>query len=106
MIEQYQPDLVLTGHIHQSPFKNGGFWVDRIGNTWVFNAGRQSGPTPCHIIINTAVEEALWFSLRGGESVVLSQPLLLPPTELTDAPNTHYATAIDYRRNIKWRSTQ
>jgi Icc-related predicted phosphoesterase len=85
-IEQYQPDIVLTGHIHQSPFKKGGSWVDRIGNTWVFNAGRQSGPTPCHVIINTEVEEALWFSLRGGESVVLNQPFAQPPTELAALP--------------------
>jgi len=34
-IERHAPDLVLTGHIHQSPFREGGSWVDRIGNTWV-----------------------------------------------------------------------
>jgi Icc-related predicted phosphoesterase len=33
-IEEYQPDIVLTGHIHQSPFTRGGSWVDRLGSTW------------------------------------------------------------------------
>ena len=49
---QYRPDIVLTGHIHQSPFRNGGSWVDRIGDTWVFNAGRQIGPSPTHVIVD------------------------------------------------------
>jgi len=86
-IEQYQPDIVLSGHIHQSPFKKDGSWVDRMGNTWVFNAGRQSGPQPCHIVINTAVEAALWISLRGAETVHLDQPLLRPPAELNALPS-------------------
>lgn len=86
-IEQYQPDIVLSGHIHQSPFKKDGSWVDRMGNTWVFNAGRQIGPQPCHIVINTEVEAALWFSLRGGEIVHLGQPLLRPPAELNALPS-------------------
>jgi len=85
-IAQYRPDIVLTGHIHQSPFKKDGSWVDRIGDTWVFNAGRQSGPTPCHVIINTEAQEALWFSLRGVESVPLGQPLSRPPVELKALP--------------------
>jgi Icc-related predicted phosphoesterase len=85
-IQQYQPDMVLTGHIHQSPFKKDGSWVDRIGKTWVFNAGRQTGPVPCHIVINTEVEEALWLSLAGGETVFLNQSLLWSRTELTALP--------------------
>ena len=43
-IERFTPDLVLTGHVHQAPFVPGGGWVDRIGTTWVFNAGQQPGP--------------------------------------------------------------
>ena len=49
-IEQYRPDIVLSGHVHQSPFIPDGSWVDRIGDTWVFNAGNQSGSLPTHII--------------------------------------------------------
>ena len=40
-IAAYQPDMVFSGHVHQSPFAQGGSWVDRIGSTWVFNAGHQ-----------------------------------------------------------------
>lgn len=32
-IERFQPDLVLTGHIHEAPFQKGGSWVDRLGRT-------------------------------------------------------------------------
>jgi Icc-related predicted phosphoesterase len=71
-MSRYRPDVVLTGHIHQSPFRQGGSWVDRIGDTWVFNAGRQIGPVPCHIVIDAAERRADWFSLAGNESVDLN----------------------------------
>jgi Icc-related predicted phosphoesterase len=45
-IERYQPNIVLSGHVHQSPFVKEGSWVDRIGETWVFNAGQHAG-APC-----------------------------------------------------------
>ena len=30
-IEQYKPDLVFSGHIHESPFKKDGSWADKMG---------------------------------------------------------------------------
>jgi predicted phosphodiesterase len=86
-IEQDQPDIVLTGHIHQSPFRKGGSWVDRLGSTWVFNAGRQIGPSPTHVIFNTDERVALWFSLAGAEFVQLDQSLRRPVAELTALPD-------------------
>lgn len=86
-ITQYSPDIVMTGHIHQSPFKEGGSWVDRIGSTWVFNPGRQVGPCPTHIILDTDQQAALWFSLAGAEVVFLNQPLERPVPELTELPD-------------------
>ena len=86
-IEQYQPDIVLTGHIHQSPFRKSGSWVDRLGSTWVFNAGRQIGPSPTHVIFNTDESVALWFSLAGAEFVQLDQSLQRPVAELTALPD-------------------
>jgi len=74
-IAQYQPDIVLTGHIHEAPFKKDGSWADRLGETWVFNSGRQIGPTPTHIIIDTDAREAVWLSLAGAELVRLGAPL-------------------------------
>jgi len=86
-IERYSPDIVMTGHIHQSPFKKGGSWVDRIGKTWVFNPGRQIGPCPTHIVLDTDRQMALWFPLAGAETVALDQPLLRPVPELQEMPD-------------------
>ncbi len=81
-IHQYQPDMVLAGHIHQSPFRKGGSWVDRIGATWVFNSGRQIGPCPTHIVFDLERGQAMWFSLAGNEVVDLHGPLIRPVAEL------------------------
>ena len=32
-IERYQPDVVISGHVHQSPFVRDGSWFDRLGKT-------------------------------------------------------------------------
>jgi len=71
-IDQFKPDMVLTGHVHEPPFKPDGAWADRIGNTWVFNAGRQIGSVPAHIEIDLAMGSALWRSMMGSESLQLS----------------------------------
>lgn len=73
-IQEYSPDLVLCGHIHQSPFRSGGSWADRIGRTWVFNAGKQIGPVPCHIVFDTVDGSATWYSLAGTEVVDFADP--------------------------------
>lgn len=85
-INRYQPDIVLTGHVHQAPFRSGGSWVDRLGNTWIFNAGRQIGPIPTHVILDTDEKSAKWFSLAGNELVPLDQVLTRPPAELFEPP--------------------
>jgi Icc-related predicted phosphoesterase len=85
-IKQYQPDIVLTGHIHQSPFRQGGSWVDRLGSTWVFNAGHYTGSCPAHIVFDTGERMALWFSLAGAEVVHLDEPLRRPVEKLTELP--------------------
>jgi len=71
----YHPAMVLTGHIHQSPFRQGGSWVDRLGSTLVFNAGRQIGPVPAHVIVDTNDRSATWRSLAGTDTVPLDGPL-------------------------------
>jgi Icc-related predicted phosphoesterase len=81
-IHQHQPDMVLTGHIHQSPFRAGGSWVAQIGSTWVFNPGRQIGPIPTHVIVDTDAQRATWFSLAGNEVAPLDQPLVRPIAQL------------------------
>ena len=85
-IHQYSPDIVLAGHIHQSPFRQGGSWVDQVGSTWVFNPGRQMGPCPTHIVLETEERTALWFSLAGDEVVRMAEPLQRPIPKLTELP--------------------
>ncbi|MCP4385455.1 MAG: phosphohydrolase [Hyphomicrobiales bacterium] len=86
-IEEFSPDIVLSGHVHQSPFVKDGSWVDRIGTTWVFNAGHQYGALPAHVIIDTDRQSALWFSAAGAQEVRLDQPLRRPIPELVALPS-------------------
>jgi hypothetical protein len=44
--------------VHDSPFKAAGGWADRIGRTWVFNAGRQIGPTPANVVVDVVARTA------------------------------------------------
>ena len=73
-IDEHQPDVVLTGHVHQSPFADGGSWSDRLGRTWVFNAGRQIGPVPTHVVIDLAERVASWWSYEGEAERSLDEP--------------------------------
>lgn len=61
-IERFKPDMVLSGHIHNSPFTGDGSWIDRIGRTWVFNPGRQIGPRPTTITLDLDTMTAEWIS--------------------------------------------
>jgi len=70
-IERFGPDMVFAGHVHEPPFKRDGAWADRIGATWVFNAGRQIGPVPAHIVLDLVAGTASWHSLLGHESLRL-----------------------------------
>lgn len=67
LIGLHAPDLLLSGHVHQSPFRRGGSWIDRIGETWVFNPGRQVGALPAVIELDLEAATARWLSLAGDE---------------------------------------
>jgi Icc-related predicted phosphoesterase len=67
LIDRYSPDLVLCGHVHDSPFRKGGSWIDRLGETWVFNPGRQLGELPTCIELDLERRTACWMSLAGTE---------------------------------------
>ncbi|HEY9237882.1 MAG TPA: hypothetical protein VIP10_03485, partial [Burkholderiaceae bacterium] len=71
-IATHRPDIVLTGHVHEPPFKPDGAWADRIGTTWVFNAGRQIGPVPAHIALDLGAGTAAWRSMMGEETLALT----------------------------------
>ncbi len=66
-VERWRPTAVLTGHIHQAPFTDAGSWLDRLGSTWLFNAGKQVGPVPAHVTIDLGAATASWTGLTGPE---------------------------------------
>lgn len=73
-IRRYQPDLVLSGHIHNAPFHSKGSWNDRLGKTWVFNPGRQIGPRPAYLIFDLDRMTMEWASLADTASRQLDVP--------------------------------
>ena len=86
-IEEYQPDFVFSGHVHGAPFAEGGSWADRIGKTWVFNAGRELGPEPPHVMLSTRADAAAWLSISyGGETAKLDVPLVRPLPKMKERP--------------------
>jgi len=85
-IESYRPDIVLSGHVHQSPFTRDGSWFDRIGETWVFNAGHQFGSPPAHIALDLGAGLAFWMSAAGEQSIDLGAPLARPAKDVVEFP--------------------
>lgn len=79
-IDGFGPDLVLAGHVHESPFKEDGSWVDRIGGTSVLNAGRQIGKIPARIELDLDADMAWWISIMGDEEVDLASDKAPPRT--------------------------
>ena len=79
LINELGPDYVFSGHIHASPFRNGGAWAARIGKTWVFNPGRQQGAPPAYIELDLGSGFARWSSQAGDEEVRLDRPPAMAP---------------------------
>jgi Icc-related predicted phosphoesterase len=71
LVERYAPDLVLTGHVHEAPFKDGGSWYDRRGATLVLNAGRHTGPVPAHLVVDTGSGTIEWWTAFGQGEITL-----------------------------------
>ena len=88
LIERFAPAIVISGHLHNPPFREGGSWIDRVGGTWVLNPGRQLGDTPAFISLDLGTQRAEWVSLAAHEAIDLSgaqgsapRPALHPPPE-------------------------
>jgi Icc-related predicted phosphoesterase len=92
-IESHKPDMVLSGHVHQSPFIKDGSWFDRLGDTWVFNVGQQFGRPPAHIMLDLESDKAYWFSAAGEQSIDLGRPLQRPADNLAALPD--WLTAVN-----------
>ena len=85
-IAHHRPAMVISGHVHQSPFIKDGSWFDRVGETWVFNTGRQPGRPPTYIVIDTDAEQAFWLAAGQAEWIDLASPLQRPAQPVTVAP--------------------
>jgi Icc-related predicted phosphoesterase len=73
-IRRFEPDLVLSGHIHNAPFVSQGSWIDRIGRTWVFNPGKQIGPFPTCLVFDLERMRVEWDSLEEQGRQQLNVP--------------------------------
>ena len=85
-IRTYQPSMVISGHVHQSPFIPDGSWFDRLGDSWVFNAGLQAGRPPVYIVLDIDDGKAFWLSAAEAQWIDLAAPLQRPAAEITDPP--------------------
>jgi len=68
MIRKYQPEWVLSGHLHRQPYR--GSFSDQIGRSWCFNPGSPEGKSletdiPNHIVLDTKVGIATWYAGDG-----------------------------------------
>lgn len=68
-VQKHSPDIVLSGHIHNAPFRQENGWYDRIGRTWIFNAGYQMGNLPPYLVFDLTAGRVEWSSLAGREAV-------------------------------------
>jgi hypothetical protein len=85
-IESYQPSMVISGHVHQSPFIPDGSWFDQLGATWVFNTGLQPGRPPVYIVLDIDDGTAFWLSAAGEQCIDLKAPLQRPAAPVTHPP--------------------
>ena len=62
--------------------RDGRWEIHGEGGSRMVNPGRQIGPVPTHVIVDTDAARAMWFSLAGNEVVPLDAPLVRPFAEL------------------------
>src|ERR1700749_3765981 len=61
-IERHRPSMVISGHVHQSPFIHDGSWFDGLGAPWVSNTGRQPARPPTYIVLDIDACQAFWLA--------------------------------------------
>ena len=85
-IERYQPSMVISGHVHQSPFIPEGSWFDRLGETWVFNTGLQPGRPPVYMVLDIDKGTAFWLAAGNEQCIDLEAPLQRPAAPISNPP--------------------
>ena len=74
-IRRFEPDVVLSGHIHNAPFVSAGSWIDRLGKTWVFNPGKQLGASPAFLVFDLEQMTVTWDSQEDQGRQQLNLPV-------------------------------
>jgi Icc-related predicted phosphoesterase len=85
-IARHQPSMVISGHVHQSPFIPEGSWYDRLGDTWVFNTGLQFGRPPVYMVLDLDEETAFWLSAEAAQRIDRKAPLVRPAAQVAPVP--------------------
>jgi Icc-related predicted phosphoesterase len=93
-IERHGPSMVISGHVHQSPFIHDGSWFDRLGKTWVFNTGLQPGRPPTYIVLDIDdgqdkgqnKDQAFWLAAGEAQWIDLNAPLQRPAMPVSQPP--------------------
>jgi Icc-related predicted phosphoesterase len=85
-IERHQPSMVISGHVHQSPFIAEGSWFDRLGATWVFNTGLQPGRPPVYMVLDFDEGAAFWLPAGDAQMIDLNAPLTRPAARIEHPP--------------------
>ncbi|TVQ31770.1 MAG: phosphohydrolase [Geminicoccaceae bacterium] len=68
LVRRQYPQFVLSGHIHDAPFVEGGTWIDRMGATQLVNHGRQPGDVPAHVVLDFAQDEVHWIAVGARDT--------------------------------------
>ncbi|KYH02903.1 metallophosphoesterase family protein [Bradyrhizobium sp. DOA1] len=92
-IAQYQPSMVISGHVHQSPFIQDGSWYDRLDRTWIFNAGLQPARPPTYIVLDLDADKAFWLAAGEAQWIDLNAPLQRPAAAIAAPPD--WLTSLD-----------
>ena len=87
LVDDLTPDIVISGHVHQAPFADGGDWHDRRGSALLLNPGQPTGGRPAAIEIDLAADTATWHSSIG--STALSETIPLTPPAETRSSGQH-----------------
>lgn len=63
LLKTYQPDYLISGHIHDLPYQPGNSWRNNIGETMVITPGQLLGaPIPNHVILEGPSGEGRWVT--------------------------------------------
>jgi hypothetical protein len=65
LLAEYLPDIWLSGHVHDLPYKLGGKWTHELGKTIVLTPGQiLEVPWPNHIELDIESGKIEWRSIR------------------------------------------